>query len=72
MDRARWESPDRYYVAKVHQDLFRDWVITCARGGRKNNLGALVTRPVANREDGLAAIQALDKIRKRRGYVRVL
>lgn len=72
MKHARWESPSRYYVAKVYQDLFNDWVLTCARGGRKNRLGALMTKPVVSREGGLAMIQAIDKVRKSHGYVRVL
>jgi hypothetical protein len=69
---ARWESPTRYYVARVYQDIFGSWVMTCARGGRRNNLGALTTKPVATAEVGRLAIEAIDKVRKRRGYVRVL
>lgn len=72
MDVARWESPTRYYAARVYQDIFGGWVLTCARGGRRNNLGALTTKPVATAEVGRLAIVAIDKIRKRRGYVRVL
>ena len=72
MNHARWESPIRYYAARVYQDIFGDWVLSCARGGRRNNLGAMVTKPVGTEEAGRLAIKAIDKVRKRRGYFRVL
>jgi hypothetical protein len=71
MFHARWESPTRYYAARVYQDIFGNWVLSCARGGRRNNLGALITKPVGNVEAGRLAIEAIDKVRKRRGYARV-
>jgi hypothetical protein len=52
MNHARWESPIRYYAARVYQDIFGDWVLSCARGGRRNNLGAMVTKPVGTAEAG--------------------
>jgi hypothetical protein len=71
MDHARWESPTRYYAARLYQDIFGIWVLSCARGGRRNNLGALTTKPVGTVEAGRLAIEAIDKVRKRRGYARV-
>jgi len=69
---ARWESPHRYYVAKVHEDIFGDWVISVARGGRRNNLGATFTTPLDSKEAGDRVVERIDQIRRRRGYVRVL
>lgn len=69
---ARWESPHRYYVAKVHADIFGEWVISVARGGRRNNLGATFTKPVESKEAGERALERIDVVRRRRGYVRVL
>ena len=69
---ARWESPHRYYVVKVHEDIFGEWVISVARGGRRNNLGATFTKPVESKEAGERAVGRIDMVRRRRGYVRVL
>jgi hypothetical protein len=69
---ARWESPHRYYVVKVHEDIFGEWVISVARGGRRNNLGATFTKPVGSKEAGERAVGRIDVVRRRRGYVRVL
>ena len=71
MFHARWESPTRYYAVRLYQDMFGAWVLTCARGGRRNNLGALFTKPVGTVEAGRLAIEAIDKVRRRRGYVRL-
>ncbi len=69
---ARWESPHRYFVAKVHADIFGEWVISVARGGRRNNLGAPFTKPVESIEAGERALERIDVVRRRRGYVRIL
>lgn len=35
----RWESPQRYYAARLHKDLLGDLVLDRAWGGRHNNVG---------------------------------
>jgi hypothetical protein len=69
--RIRWETDSRYYDVRLSQDLFNDWVLLVSRGGKRNRLGALRTIFVASKEEGLKKIQELEKVRARRGYVRV-
>ncbi len=66
----RWESATRYYTAVLHRDLLDDWVLTVARGGRRNRLGRVEHKVVASREQGLAELEALDRKRTRRGYAK--
>lgn len=67
---ARWESETRYYAVVLQQDLFGDWVLTTARGGRQNRLGAVRHVVVGSKEEGLKKIQALHRLRLRHGYAR--
>lgn len=52
----RWESPQRYYAARVRQDLLGDWMISCAWGGLSNESGNIRSLPVATFEAGNAAV----------------
>ena len=69
--RVRWETDSRYYDVRLVQDLFNDWVLIVSRGAKRNRLGALRTIFVSSEEEGLKKIQTLEKVRTRRGYVRV-
>lgn len=59
----RWESPQRYYAARVEQDLLGDWLISCAWGGLGNNNGAMQSMPLPSRD---AANAAVDMVHERR------
>ena len=65
---ARWESETRYYAVVLQQDLFGDWVLTTARGGKRNRLGGVRHLVVSTKEEGLKKIQALHRLRLRHGY----
>ena len=69
--RIRWETDSRYYDVRLSQDLFNDLVLLVSRVGKRNRLGALRTIFVASEEEGLKKIEALEKVRTRRGDVRV-
>jgi len=71
MMNARWESPSRYYVAELRQDLLGDWVVDTARGGRRSNLGATRTQFVKSVEQGAKVMAAIHKLRTRHGYATV-
>jgi hypothetical protein len=71
MMRVRWETSSRYYEVRLVRDLLQDWVLIVARGGRANRLGALRTLFVSSEEEGIKKIATLEKVRTRRGYVRV-
>ncbi len=69
--RARWETSTKYYEARLVRDLLEDWVLVVSRGGKTSRLGALRTLFVSSEEEGMKKIAALEKVRTRRGYVRV-
>jgi hypothetical protein len=71
MMRVRWETSTRYYEVRLVRDLLQDWVLVVSRGGRSNRLGALRTLFVSSEEEGIKMIATLEKVRTRRGYVRV-
>ena len=68
---VRWESPDRYYSVTLQLDLLGDWVLTVARGGKRNRLGTVQHKLVVSREAGELEIAKLDRRRSSRGYLRV-
>lgn len=68
---ARWETETRYYAVVLELDLLGDWVLTVARGGRRNRLGKVQHKMMANREAGEREIERLDRRRRARGYLQV-
>ena len=71
MMHVRWETSTRYYEVRLMRDLFQDWVLVVSRGGKTNRLGALRTLFVSSKEEGIKMIATVEKVRSRRGYVRV-
>ncbi|MBP8232116.1 MAG: WGR domain-containing protein [Rhizorhabdus sp.] len=63
-----WISSTRYYTATVSVDLLGDLVLVRRWGGRHNNRGGEATRLLADAEAGRAELDALDRLRTRRGY----
>ena len=35
--KTRWESPTRFYVAELYQDIFGDWVLVTAKSRARCN-----------------------------------
>ena len=66
--RIRWESATRYYEAILQQDLLGDWVLSTARGGLRNRLGALRHLALPSRDAVVNEVASLHKLRLRRGY----
>ena len=64
----RWESASRYYEAALLQDLLGDWVLSTARGGLRNRLGALRHLALPSMEAAIKEVTRLHKLRLRRGY----
>ena len=69
--RRRFESGDRMYAVMLQQDLFGDWVLLQAWGGKFNRLGGHKTVLVADVDAGLALMESVSRRRLQRGYVRV-
>ena len=65
---CRWETPTRYYVGQVQENLFGQWELIRAWGGRGNRLGGMMVEPAASQGHALQLLAAEDKRRRRRGY----
>ena len=61
----------RYYQTRVVRDLFGAWCVIALWGGMGSRRGQLRTYPQADRAACLTALDAVEKRRLQRGYVRV-
>lgn len=61
----------RYYQTRVARDLFGAWCVIAVWGGMGSRRGQLRTLPQTDRVACLAALDAIEKRRLQRGYVRV-
>lgn len=66
--RRKWESPDRYYTAILHRDLFDTWIVTRVWGGKGNRRDRIDPRPVASYSAGLQMLDSIARRRKQHGY----
>jgi predicted DNA-binding WGR domain protein len=66
--RLRWEKSTRYYEARLHPDLWGEWMLTVGWGRRGTRLGQMRDRPCASHAEGLARLAAVGKRRAQRGY----
>lgn len=67
---TRWVNPEkmRYYEARLHTDLFGEWVVVKSWGGCGSRLGGVKSGPVPSYEAGVEALKELGIRRRRRGY----
>lgn len=68
MHTIRWETNQRYYVARVSQDLLGDWVIESSWGGLHNNLGNRKQQIAASYRDAIDALVKIHAKRRSRKY----
>lgn len=64
----RWETPIRYYTLVVQRNLFGDWELVRAWGGRGTRLGAMRVDPAASFDEASSLMDAETRRRERRGY----
>jgi predicted DNA-binding WGR domain protein len=64
----RWEKDTRYYEARIHQDLWGNWVVTRIWGRIGARLGRVVHSPCTSYEDAQKELEAIEKRRKSRHY----
>lgn len=68
---TRFESPSRYYVARLDPDLFDGWVLTIAWGGKFNERGQVRRIAVPDQAAGFARLESLRARRRARGYTEI-
>lgn len=66
--RVRWERGTRYYEAVLHQDLWRQWVVTRVWGSIGTARGRLLHIPCATHAEGVAYLEQITQRRHQRGY----
>ena len=64
----RWETPIRYYTLVVQRNLFGQWELVRAWGGRGTRLGAVRVDPAASFDEASSLMDAESLRRQRRGY----
>lgn len=64
----RWETPVRYYTLVVQRNLFGQWELVRAWGGRGTRLGAVRVDPAASFDEASSLMDAESMRRERRGY----
>jgi predicted DNA-binding WGR domain protein len=64
-----WLSSVRMYSASLEFDLLGDLMLTTRWGGRHNRRGGLQIKQFGSFEEGLRALDAVDRRRRSHGYV---
>ncbi len=64
----RWEKESRYYEARVHKDLWGDWVVTRVWGQRGSKRGRIMNTPCTSYSDALKTLEQIQKRRKSHQY----
>lgn len=54
----RWETETRYYLLALQQNLFGQWEVVRAWGGRGTKLGAIRFAPASSYEEAVRAGRA--------------
>ena len=67
----RWESPQRYYAARVYEDLLGDTVVGRSWGGLHNNVGNTDTVVVMTPEGAAREIEEINARRTAHHYTLV-
>jgi predicted DNA-binding WGR domain protein len=68
----RWETATRYYMAWMQRNLWGEWEIVRAWGGKDSARGRVRFDIVADTTQGQRLLLRLERERQRRGYRRVL
>ncbi len=68
LEPVRWETDTRYYQARLGRDLFGQLIIHRCWGGKGTRLGGMATDLFDTEDEVQKALQALAKVRARRGY----
>ena len=70
-EKYRWEKQQRYYEVLVHEDLWRNWVVTRIWGRSNTRLGRFKNEPCQSYQDALEKLGRINQRRLQRGYARV-
>jgi len=65
---TRLETHSRYYLCAVQQDLFGHWEVWRCWGAKASALGQSMRQPAADEAEARRLLDAVLKVRARRGY----
>ena len=66
-----WRTDRRYYFVIIEHDLFGTLVLSQYWGGLGNRMGRSVSVPHADLDEAMTALNRIDALRSRHGYLRV-
>lgn len=64
----RWQTPTRYYLAIVQQDLLGDWQVYRTWGARGSAQGGSLAELSSDELDAQRRLEGVARTRLRRGY----
>lgn len=66
----RWErlERERYYEARLTQNLWGEWSVIRVWGRKNSRLGSTQETPVTDYAEGVALMQSIASRRRQRGY----
>ena len=64
----RWQSPARYYVAIVQQDLLGDWQVYRTWGANGSRRGGSLAELATDELDAQRRLKLVERTRLQRGY----
>ncbi len=64
----RWQTPTRYYLAIVQQDLLGDWQVYRTWGARGSGEGGSLAELAGDELDAQRRLESVARTRLRRGY----
>jgi predicted DNA-binding WGR domain protein len=64
-----WQSESRYYFVYLTEDLWGNWLLIRAWGGRFNARGQTKSMLIDSYDVGIELVKKIAKIRHKRGYV---
>ncbi|OUR99214.1 hypothetical protein A9Q81_11610 [Gammaproteobacteria bacterium 42_54_T18] len=69
----RWENKgtNRYYEARIEQDLFGNFVVKRVWGGIGKSSGGANATPIHDKKEATAVVTSISERRKKRGYEQV-
>ena len=68
---THWRKQQHYFIARLSQDLFGDWVLVRSWGNVHNNLGGCTQDVIQCEHEALKRFQTVNKRQHRRGYIEI-
>ncbi|MEH6627882.1 MAG: WGR domain-containing protein [Motiliproteus sp.] len=65
---AVWRKQEHYFIVRLSQDLFGDWVVIRSWGNLNNNLGGCKQDVISCQQKALSLFDSISQRQLKRGY----